>query len=183
MNYAKILGSECVQYPYTFIDLMKDNPYTEFGSNHDVSYWFPQTELGQQGYELVPVIFTPQPYYNHITKGLKELTPVKVDDVWCQVWEIYDLDPAQIELNRLNAKDENKAKASQLLLETDWVELDDVTDPQNIPYLMNKQEFKDYRQRLRLIVVNPPVIVEMWPIKPNAVWSDITAAQIGVDRV
>ena len=162
---------------------MKDNPYTEFGANQDVTFWFPQTEEGLKGYKLVEVEFTSQPYYNPITKGIKEGTPVEVDGSWHQVWEVYNLTEIEIEQNKMIAKEENKALASRLLVETDWTELADVTDTTNVVYLMNKNEYRDYRAKLRMIVINPPVIVNGWPVKPVAVWSDAAFAQIGVDRV
>ena len=63
---------------------------------------------------------------------------------------------------------ENKQRASTLLLETDWVELPSVSDINNIPYLLNKAEFIDYRIALRVIVVNP--INAVFPIKPISEW-------------
>lgn len=63
---------------------------------------------------------------------------------------------------------ENKQRASTLLLETDWVELPSVSDINNIPYLLNKAEFIDYRIALRVIVVNP--INAVFPVKPTSEW-------------
>jgi hypothetical protein len=63
---------------------------------------------------------------------------------------------------------QNKQQASTLLLETDWVELPSVSDINNIPYLLNKAEFIDYRIALRVIVVNP--INAVFPVKPISEW-------------
>ena len=63
---------------------------------------------------------------------------------------------------------QNKQRASTLLLETDWVELPSVSDINNIPYLLNKAEFIDYRIALRVIVVNP--INAVFPVKPTSEW-------------
>jgi len=63
---------------------------------------------------------------------------------------------------------QNKQQASTLLLETDWVELPSVSDVNNIPYLLNKAEFIDYRVALRVIVVNP--INAVFPVKPTSEW-------------
>jgi len=62
-----------------------------------------------------------------------------------------------------------KQQASTLLLETDWVELPSVSDTNNIPYLLNKAEFINYRVALRVIVVNP--INAVFPVKPTSEWA------------
>ena len=65
---------------------------------------------------------------------------------------------------------QNKQQASTLLLETDWVELPSVSDINNIPYLLNKAEFIDYRIALRVIVVNPSEVDIEFPSIPSAIW-------------
>ena len=67
---------------------------------------------------------------------------------------------------------DNKAQAEQLLQATDWVELGDVSDPTNPPWLTNKAEFTTYRAALRAIAVNPPVTVAQWPTKPEEIWAE-----------
>ena len=72
-----------------------------------------------------------------------------------------------------NYKQKNKVTASQLLFETDWIDLPSVVDPeQSNPYLMNKSDFLSYRNQLRAIAINPPETeISEWPVKPNTVWS------------
>jgi hypothetical protein len=64
----------------------------------------------------------------------------------------------------------NKQQASTLLQATDWVELGDVADPANPPYLSNKAAFTSYRAALRSIAVNPPTTPAVFPAKPDEVW-------------
>lgn len=66
--------------------------------------------------------------------------------------------------------DKNKATASSLLSETDWVNQPDVADPDNPPYLSNKAEFITYRSLLRAIAINPTDGDLDWPVQPTAVW-------------
>lgn len=68
-------------------------------------------------------------------------------------------------------KTQNKHQASILLQKTDWVELGDVADPANPPYLSNKSAFTTYRAALRSIAVNPPLTPAEFPVKPDEVWS------------
>lgn len=58
----------------------------------------------------------------------------------------------------------NKQKASELLADTDWTVLPDVTN------LTNKDDFVAYRAALRAIAVNPTVDA-VFPEKPNTVWA------------
>jgi hypothetical protein len=67
----------------------------------------------------------------------------------------------------------NKQQAASLLAQTDWVELGDVSDPANPPYLINRAEFTAYRAALRAIAVAPPSEpVSDWPVKPDELWSN-----------
>lgn len=63
-----------------------------------------------------------------------------------------------------------KKTASQLLYETDWTTIPNVSDPVNNPYLTNVQDFVVYRNILRGYAVNP-VPHPTWPVAPTAVWS------------
>ena len=68
--------------------------------------------------------------------------------------------------------EENKQTASQLLYETDWTQIPDVTDPaKSDPYLTNPDEFAQYRVLIREIAINPVAGWLDWPLKPNAKWS------------
>jgi len=66
--------------------------------------------------------------------------------------------------------EDNKAKASNLLFETDWTTIADVASPINSPYLSNQDEFIAYRNLVRQIAVYPTAGNLVWPVKPNEVW-------------
>lgn len=73
------------------------------------------------------------------------------------------------------AKQNNKQQASQLLSATDWTAIPSVADPaQSNPFLANQAAFFEYRNQLRAIAVNPPVVVESWPVEPDEVWETVT---------
>jgi hypothetical protein len=63
-----------------------------------------------------------------------------------------------------------KSTASQLLYQTDWTTIPNVSDPTNNPYLTNAQDFVTYRNVVRKYAVNP-VANPTWPTQPTAVWS------------
>jgi hypothetical protein len=118
-----------------------------------------------------PVLNTPKPEYNQITQNAIEITPVHDDSEWVQQWQIIDLDPEQIAYNEEQARQANKSAAESLLSATDWIELGDVSNPVNPPWLTNKAEFTTYRAVLRQIAVYPPVKVDSWPVLPQTIWS------------
>ena len=66
--------------------------------------------------------------------------------------------------------EENKARASALLAETDWVELPSVADSTMLPHLTNLEEIKTWRVWLRSIVVNPTAGNLEWTEKPQNIW-------------
>lgn len=66
--------------------------------------------------------------------------------------------------------DECKAKAKQLLSETDWVEIPSVTNTDITPHLLNANEFIAYRSQLRELVVRP-IANPVFPVAPQEQWS------------
>jgi hypothetical protein len=166
--------NEIVTYPYTFSNLQSENPYTNFGGNQDVMYWFPQTTLGEQGYQLQPVFETPQPSYDPITQYIVSGAPVDINGKWYTSWDVRTYDPEQQEYQDNQRKQQNKAQASSLLSQTDWTTIPAVADPaQSNPFLANQAAFLEYRNQLRAIAVNPPVVVESWPVEPDEVWETV----------
>lgn len=69
--------------------------------------------------------------------------------------------------------EQNKAQASQLLLDCDWVNQPDVVDTTVNPHLLNKADFDVYRQELRVIAVYPTSGNLTWPVKPQSQWSAV----------
>ena len=71
----------------------------------------------------------------------------------------YDLEAVTIQAQ----KDDCRDKAKQLLSQTDWAVLPDVT-------LVNQEAFVFYRLNLRNLVINP-VTDPVWEVMPEPVWS------------
>jgi hypothetical protein len=66
----------------------------------------------------------------------------------------------------------NKSIAAQLLADTDWAMVTDVSDAElSDSYLTNKSEFVAYRNEVRAILRNPTPGVINWPENPSAKWS------------
>lgn len=155
--YALISNGKVEKYPYSIGDLRRDNPQTSFPKNP------PDNLLAEWG--VYPVTKTPQPSYNYLTQTVVEVTPVQEDGVWVQTWEVQNLPDDVCEQN-------NKNQAVSLLQQTDWTSIPDVANPAvSNPYLTNQAAFLSYRSQIRAIAVNPPVLVDPWPVCPNEIWS------------
>lgn len=82
--------------------------------------------------------------------------------VWA--WVVTDWNQEQIDAYNAQQKEANKTTAMNLLSDTDWTQIPDVS-------LLNKEEFTAYRAALRAIALNPPITVTEWPTKPEEIWS------------
>lgn len=162
--YVKATNDTVDQYPYTVGDLRRDNKDVSFPKN------VPESLMAEYG--MFPVADQAQPQYNPATQYVETANePTLIDGVWTLSKTVVDMTQPQIDARNDGLKGGNKRKASQLLTETDWVELDDVSNLANPPYLTNKADFTTYRAALRSIAVNPPITVESWPVKPEENWS------------
>ena len=171
--YAEIKDTTLIKYPYGFAQLQADNPYTNYGSNQDVAYWFPQTTTAiENGYTLAEVITAPQPAYDPVHQNcLQNENPTLTDGVWVLGWTVTDFTPEEQAAYYANAAQQNKTKAQQILTNTDWTSIADVADPaKSNPYLTNQAEFTAYRSTVRAIAVNPTWNA-VFPTAPTEQWS------------
>ena len=173
MAYAEVKDTQLITYPYGFAQLQADNPYTNYGSNQDVAYWFPQTTTAiENGYTLSEVITAPQPAYDQAHQNCTlNAEPTLVGEIWTLEWTITDFTPEEQAAYYANLAQQNKTKAQQILTNTDWTSIADVADPaKSNPYLTNQAEFTAYRSTVRAIAVNPTWDA-VFPTAPTEVWS------------
>jgi len=174
-TYAEVQGTTLILYPYLFSTLQEQNPYTNYGDNYDVTYWFPQTQTAiENGYTLEPVTILPEPSYNpNLQICAQDANPTLVDGTWFLGWTVTNMTPEQKIEHDQQVKAQNKQLASQYLTATDWTSIPSVADPaQSTPYLTNQPAFLSYRSQIRAIAVNPPATpVELWPEMPTEEWS------------
>lgn len=167
--------NQIITYPYTFSSLQAENPYTNFGDNNDVMYWFPQTNAATElGYQLFPVLESPQPAYDPLTQYIVLGAPEETAGQWYTTWIVGTNTPEQQAYVDEQRKQQNKQQASNLLSQTDWTAIPSVADPaQSNPFLANQAAFLEYRNQLRQIAIDPPVVVDPWPAEPDEVWETI----------
>jgi len=163
--YVKTADGIALVYPYYTDNLIADNPQTSFPS-------VISDEL-LANYDVYPVVVEPNPPYDPATQYIETANlPTLTDGVWVQTKTVVNMTPAQIQARNDQLRANNKSQATQLLQQTDWATIPDVSDPAvSNPYLANSAAFASYRNQIRQIAVNPPVVVDAWPVMPEEVWS------------
>lgn len=70
--------------------------------------------------------------------------------------------------------DQNKQTAINLLQQTDWTTIPDVSDStKSNPYLSNVNDFLSYRNAVRQYAINPVAGNITWPTLPQEVWTNV----------
>jgi hypothetical protein len=145
--YVKIENGSVSQYPYSYYQLISDNPKTSFP---DV---MPDDQLDSWGVFPVTPTTAPTPAPGQI---VEELTPAEIGGVWTQQW-----------IARAATQDETDQKASdvrtqrnELLYQCDWTQLADSS--------VDKTAWANYRQQLRDVPQQAGFPWEVvWPTPPQ----------------
>lgn len=149
--YVKVKNGLVETFPYGIRELMQDNPNTSFPDKVSDEFL--------EQYNIYPVRPTeiPQPF-NNITQNAAPSDPILLKGKWIQDWKITNATDEEVEQRLGDLKQNARATRNQLLAETDWMALSDVT---------MTAEMAAYRQALRDITSQagyPTNIV--WPTKP-----------------
>jgi len=142
--FVKTTNGEASKFPYTLGELRRENPNTSFPKV------IPDGTLAQYGvYRVQP---TTPPEFNNRTHSLSQSVE-SLDGIWQQTWVAKQLPESKAVSNQ-------KAYRNQLLAETDFYALTDVT---------LTAEMTTYRQALRDITTHanwPNLNDDDWPTKP-----------------
>jgi hypothetical protein len=146
--YLRIID-EIINYPYTIKDLREAYP--------NVSLPAELSEEALSDWDVYSVTSTQIP--NDYTKNITEGTPVLTDGVYYQNWIITNATESEINYRLENQWEEIRLIRNELLKESDWTQLSDVS-----------QTIKDlwtvYRQELRNITNQENPFNIEWPVKP-----------------
>jgi hypothetical protein len=146
--YLRIINNEIV-YPYSLEKLREDN--------YNISFPSEMTESLMYEWNIHDVRTTPKP--NDYTKNVIEGTPILVDGVYYQNWELENATESQINF-RISLKwEEIRYERNQLLAECDWTQLGDIPSE-------TKEVWTLYRQNLRDITNQTDPFNIIWPAKP-----------------
>ena len=155
------INTQTLAYPVYQNQIQAEYPNTSF----------PTPFVAPEPY--MPVLLSPQPTYDTLTQGVNETAPEETAGQWYQTWQVYDLDPEQIQYNKDQLAEQKKQQGKQLLSNTDWTAIPSVADPlQSNPYLTNQDAFFVYRSAVRDIVLNP-TFDAVFPEEPVEAWSNV----------
>jgi hypothetical protein len=146
--YLRIINND-ITYPYSIKDLRE--------AYNNISF---PTELSEQmiiEWDMYEVRSTPKPV--DYTKNIIEGTPILVEGIYYQNWIQTNASESEINL-RLSAKwEEVKLIRNEMLLESDWTQLLDISTE-------TKELWQPYRQSLRDITSQSNPFNIVWPDKP-----------------
>lgn len=86
------INTQTMQYPVSEGEIRAAYPNTSFA----VPFVAPEPYAW--------VFPAPQPTYDPITQGVREVTPVQVNGNWQQAWEVFALDAETVSVNQVKAK-------------------------------------------------------------------------------
>ena len=154
------------QYPVSERDICAAHPNTSFPSPFkapdDYAWVFP----------------TPQPTYEPSTHGVREIAPaLSSKGEYEQQWEVYEIDPAQVDENLLVAKADLKDAATAKR----W---DVMTGGITLPGGMHVGTTIDDQNRITSVVANAELVgltdESLVDFKSNSGWVQITVGQIKI---
>ena len=138
--------------PYSIGKLRRDNKNVSFPKN------IPDATLA--AYDVYRVTIPSEPTYNNLTQRLSLGDIIEQEGQWIRPWNIVELTEEEIAANNSTNANQLRIKRDQLLAETDWTALSDVT---------MTDEMATYRQALRDITSHenwPNLSDDDWPTKP-----------------
>lgn len=144
--YAKIENNAVVQYPYSYSQLIIDNPKTSFP---DV---MPDERLAEWGVLPVTPTTAPTPAPGQI---VEELNPAEIGGVWTQQWIARAATQAETDQQAETVR----SQRNELLSACDWTQLTDAP--------VDSLSWANYRQALRNVPQQAGFPWEVtWPTEP-----------------
>lgn len=161
--YGKEKDGVMVKFPYTYHDLVAENPNTNFGSNYNFYELFPETEAYQQGYKVIEIQSGEEPAFNPAYQRLELGQPELVDGEWKVFFVPVNFSDEEREAVWQGVWINIRRERNNRLSACDWTQLADapLADAE-------KSVWAEYRQALRDITkaVNPFEVI--WPSEPGA---------------
>lgn len=96
-RYAKIVGGVVVQYPYTFMQLRRDNP--------QVSYPRDPTDEMLAQWDVTRIAEVPRPAPSGLDRNVVEGQPEAVNGVWTQRWAEVPASAEEVDVRQIVAID------------------------------------------------------------------------------
>lgn len=168
MNYAKVEGTQLVQYPYGLGELSAERPGSVTATRYDLVDCFNHTDLPTAGFSLVRVDEEPIPVFDPLTQTCTLASvPVLENGSWVLRWAVENKSDEQLAVELHARKLNVRARRNELLAQSDWTQLADSP--------ADKAAWAQYRQALR-------DLTDQTGFPDNITWPD-TPSAFGVVRV
>lgn len=153
--YAKITNGQVAQFPYTTVELLRENPSTSFPTII--------TDELLESYGVVAVVRAELPEFDEASQKIIDGdSPVLVDGVWTIQRTVVEKSELEIAAELKNLKVAMRSKRNQLLLDCDWTQVSDAPEA-------TKAAWNPYRQQLRDLPLQPGFPHNIaWPKKPDS---------------
>lgn len=91
--FVKVKDSEIVKFPFSFLDLQEENPYTKFDDRFSLVEWHKKTEGATiKGEQLFPVSVQPAPDYSQAHQKIVQKTlPTFTNGEWSLGWDVIEI--------------------------------------------------------------------------------------------
>jgi hypothetical protein len=106
--FAKVQGLTVVKFPFTFLDLKEENPYTNFDNRFSLIEWYEQTENATiENSKLVFVLVEEPPIFNFNAEQIfKQTVPTFTNGNWVLGWDVVEMTELEKQ-NILNFQEES----------------------------------------------------------------------------
>ena len=146
--YLRIIENT-IYYPYDIITLRQSHPNVSFPEN------LTNEVLLEWGVYEVSSVIKPYDYTKNITEG----TPNLIDDVYYQNWIQSNATEEEINYRIENQWEEVRVQRNQLLSESDWTQLSDISTETKTAWAVYRQSLRDITSQNNPFNIN-------WPVKP-----------------
>lgn len=153
MAYVKANNGTLVSFPYSLAKLRSDNSNTSFPKT------IPEATLADWGVHVVTE--SAVPVYDARTQKVERQDPQLSGSSWVMSWSVLSKTQAEVEEYDASMASKNRQKRNELLSQTDYYALTDVT---------MDAAMTSYRQSLRDITSHsnwPNLNDDDWPTKPE----------------
>jgi len=158
--YVKTQNGQILKYPYGYLELQAENPYTNF-NGADVYPAFQGTEANKAGAILEVVTLDPAPTYDPTThNAICSTTPILRNGAWVLEWTVTTLSAEQQAALTANQAASVRQQRNAKLTACDWTQVADAP--------VDKAAWATYRQALRDLPKEAGFPWTMtWPTEPT----------------
>lgn len=154
MTYVLAPNQTVEVYPYSIVNLKRDNPNVSFSKTPSVETL--------ANYDVFPVLNSPAPSFDQATQRCYQVHPTLQNGQWVETWEVATLSNNDIAERLASKSSDVRMERNHLLSQCDWTQASD--SPLSAD---DKAAWAAYRQSLRDLTSAAGFPFTMtWPTAP-----------------